>query len=69
MTYASPGYATTDLERQYEYAISERGEYLIKDSAGTFAVRRAVDGAVVLAPGQSAATIATRARAIDPAIP
>jgi hypothetical protein len=69
LTYIGKGYIITELDRQLHYALSEKGEVLSIDTSGpTYGVTRAVDGAVVLAPGQSQATIKTRARQIDPSI-
>jgi hypothetical protein len=59
----------SDLNRALLEAETELGESAtLKESDGTFGVKRAVDGAVVLAPGQSATTIKTRVAAIRPQI-
>jgi hypothetical protein len=67
--YSGRGYTLSELDRRLHYALSEKGEVLSIDTSGpTYGVTRAVDGAVVLAPGQSQATIRTRAHSIDPSI-
>jgi 6-phosphofructokinase len=64
------GYVLSEFDRRAAYALSEKGEVLVIDSSGpTYSVIRALDGSVLLAPGQSAATIKTRARTVDSQIP
>jgi hypothetical protein len=58
----------TDVQRAVLEAESELGEVATLANDGTFGVRRVRDNALVLAPGQTLATIKTRVTSIRPSI-
>jgi hypothetical protein len=59
----------TDLQRALQYGESELGEVaILKPSDSTYTILNARSGAVVLAAGQSVATIKTRVAVIHPSV-
>jgi hypothetical protein len=68
LTYVGSHFVTSEVERRIAYALSEKGELLRVDTSGSYGVRRALDGATVLADGQTLATTKIRARTVDPSI-
>ena len=60
--------AMTDLQRALAYGESELGEVaILNEAASTYAIKRARDGATVLAPGNVACDRQDRVAAIHPA--
>ncbi len=73
LTFIGPGIVggtDAEIERRLAYACSERGNVLTKNTSGpTYGVIAAHNGAVVIAPGASLATVKTHGRVVDPGIP
>lgn len=61
--------ALTSVMRALAYGESELGEVaILNESAGTYQINNAKSGAVVLAAGQSVATIKARVAVIHPSV-